>query len=403
MKHLKKSSAWPVGRYILLMLLTVIIGSWTFAQDFSSSYLFDQTQNSDRAKELTQDSEYTGKGYEDGVKSITVNPTTTNNVEPGATNIILRSTDGGQTWQDISYSLPGNEQPEDFFAGKSVVYLRVNNEMYHSKNNLKTPVWEKENVLDPRFTSIAFNRSGVMAYNYEGEIYQKASYMGAWLPMYTNFKSQSMRTIFETSDGTIFLGCDNGLYKSADKGRSWKRVLNEGWVMDLVESEGVLIGTSQRGIIRSTDNGERWERVISEGGVGIAVERIDGGFAAISYNEFSQSRRIRISWDSGKTWKAIDEGLQPSLSISSIKQFGNYLICGHPDGIFRSSDMGKTWKMVHPSVENAIKTYDKTWSIIPTSLKAVDKRSTLSPDKRKVFKIYVSGNVLYAVARNSGC
>jgi hypothetical protein len=26
---------------------------------------------------------------------------------------------------------------------------------------------------------------------------------------------------------------------------------------------------------------------------------------------------------------------------------GKYLICGHPDGIFRSSDMGKTWNIVH--------------------------------------------------------
>ena len=93
--------------------------------------------------------------------------------------------------------------------------------------------------------------------------------------------------------------------------------------------------------------------------------------------------------DSGKTWEPIDEGLQPSLSISSIKQIGKYLICGHPDGIFRSSDMGKTWNIVHPSVDSAFKI--KTWNIVP------------SGDNRKVFKIYVSGNVLYAVARDSGC
>ena len=141
------------------------------------------------------------------VKSITGNPTTTNNVEPGATNIIFQSKDGGQTWQDISQGLPENEQPEGFFAGESDVYLRVKNEMYRSKSNLKTPVWEKENVLDPRCTSIAFNRSGVMAYSYEGQIYQKMPSIGTWLPIYTNFKKQSVRTIFETSDGTVFLGC----------------------------------------------------------------------------------------------------------------------------------------------------------------------------------------------------
>jgi len=60
MKHLKKSC-------ILLMLLTVIIGSRTFAQDLISSLnLFNQTKNSDRAKEVMQDNEYTSTGYELG-------------------------------------------------------------------------------------------------------------------------------------------------------------------------------------------------------------------------------------------------------------------------------------------------------------------------------------------------
>ena len=149
--------------------------------------------------------------------------------------------------------------------------------------------------------------------------------------------------------------------------------------------------------MRSTDTGEHWEWVISEGGVGIAVERIDGGFAAISYNTKSQSRRIRISMDGGNTWKAIDEGLQPSLLlssvkayqasssfasinglqaqafISSIKQVGKYLICGHPDGILRSPDMGRTWKLVHSGVDE------------------------------KVFQIHASGDVLYAVLGGLGC
>ena len=313
MKHLKKS-------YFLLMLVTVIISSRTFAQDLFSL--------SSPIKTL---------------KPIKASPTISNNVKRVATNIILQSKDGGLTWQDISQDLPENEQPEDFFAGESDVYLRVKNKMYRSKNNLITPVWEKENALDPRCTSIAFNRSGVMAYNYDGEVYQKINSTGNWLPIYTNFKKHLMRTIFETTDGTVFLGSDDGLYRSTDRGQSWKQVQKEGWAMDMVESAGVLIATGQKGIMRSADKGEHWEWVISEGGVGIAVERIDGGFAAISYSTKIQSRRIHISLDDGKTWKAIDYGLPSSASISSIKQIGNYLICGHPDGIFRSSDMGKTW------------------------------------------------------------
>jgi photosystem II stability/assembly factor-like uncharacterized protein len=310
-------------------------------------------------------------------------------VKPGATNIILQSTDGGQTWQDISQGLPENEEPEDFFAGESDLYLRGKDVMYRSKSNLKTPVWEKEDI-DPRNASIAFNRSGVMAYNYEGQIYRKVSAAGTWLPIYADFKKHSMRTIFETSGGTVFSGYDHGLYKSVDKGKSWKQVQDEGWVMNIVESQGVLIATGQNGIMRSTDNGEHWQWVIREGGVGIAIESIEGGFAAISCNTKTISRRIHISLDKGKNWTAIDEGLRPTLFISSIKQVGKYLICGHPDGIFRSPDMGKTWDIVHPGA-------DKQLNFSTTS-----KRDSFS-EPGKVFTIHVSGNIVYAVAGGAGC
>jgi photosystem II stability/assembly factor-like uncharacterized protein len=307
----------------------------------------------------------------------------TDGVKPRATNIIFQSKDGGQTWEDVSYGLPENEQFEGFFAGESEVYLRVTNGTYRSKSNLKTPVWVKENVLDPRYNSISFNRSGVMAFNHEGQILRKIS-ATTWLPAYTSFDERPVRSIFETSNGTIFLGCDDGLYKSSDKGRSWKGVHYGGSFRDLAESDGILLATGQKGIMRSTDNGEHWEWVISEGGVGITVERIYGGFAAIVYNSRMMARRIYISIDGGQTWKAIDEDLRPALSISSIKQIGQYLLCGHPDGIFRSSDMGKTWTLVHSSAQKFTLT-------------------GFNPDDGKVFTIYVSGDVAYAVLKSGGC
>ena len=189
----------------------------------------------------------------------------------------------------------------------------------------------------------------------------------------TNFQVKEIRTVFETAGGTFFIGSNNGLLKSTNSGKTWKQVHTGGWVMKLVESNGVLLATSQGGILRSTDDGENWDWVISEGGVGIAVERIKGGFAAITYNTESMTRRVRTSYDGGKTWQPIDAGLPANLSIASIIQVGEYFFCGHPAGIFRSSDKGKTWKLLLPSIEN------------------------------KVFNLFVSGNVIYAIPRPGGC
>ena len=140
-----------------------------------------------------------------------------------------------------------------------------------------------------------------------------------------------------------------------------------------MESNGVLMAANQNGIVRSTDNGKNWETVLDEGGNGIAIEAINGGFAAINFNTQSKTRRVRTSYDGGKTWQAIDGGLPASLSISSIIEVGNEFYCGHPKGIMKSSDKGKTWKLIRPSIGD------------------------------KVFKLSVSGGVIYAIPGSAGC
>lgn len=327
----------------------------------------------------------------------------------GLLNIVLRSTDGGQTWQDISRGLPQNLQREGvwghaLFANDRGLYLRAGNGVYHSEPNSTTPFWTKE-IFPGKQREIAPGKNGIFAYNFRGQFLQKINGTSDWSPMYTNFQEQAVRidktidwmyknykekevrTIFETAGGTVFIGSNNILFRSTNSGKTWKQVQAGDGAMKLVESNGVLLSTSKEGILKSTDDGQNWNRVISEGGIGITVERIDGGFAAIIYNTISQTNTIHISRDSGKTWNTIGEELQPSrfnllikpigglqssLNISSIKQVGKYLICGRSDGIFRSSDMGKTWKLLLPSIEN------------------------------RGFNLSVSGNVIYAIP-NKGC
>lgn len=327
--------------------------------------------------------------------------TTAQNVAAESSSIILQSKDGGETWQDVSAGLPVLEQPEGFFAGPSDIYVHVKTGMYRSRSDLKTPVWEKTDVpnLVSRSdwswasTSITFNHSGAVAYNDDGQLYQNTSAAGTWSPMYTDFKQPSLRAMFESSDGTLFLGYDYGLYKSSDKGKNWKLV-QSGPAYNIIESGGVLMANRGTGIMRSTDNGDTWKGVISDGRVGHFVESIKGGFIVVSEGKLNQLRKIRISQDGGETWQFIDAGLPPSRSIPSLKQLGKYLICAHPDGIFRSADMGKTWTLVHATREES-----KEAGIF------VKASYNTQPDNasKKVFTIYTSGNTLYAVAKVLGC
>lgn len=331
---------------------------------------------------------------------------TTEATKSGLLNVVFRSTDGGQTWQNISEGLPKNLQREGvrsdgFFTNDRGFYLRAGSGVYHSEPNSTTSFWTKE-ILFGEQRNIAPGRNGIFAYDFRGQFLQKINGKSDWSPMYTNFQEQAVRlngtvdwmyknykekqvsSIFETTGGTVLIGSNNAIYKSANNGKTWKYVPVGGWVTKMVESNGVLLAASSHGILKSTDDGETWNRVISEGVAGNSVEHIDGGFAVIVHSIITKTDKGYISLDNGKTWNDVGAGLPSSWSfknifgsqpqyISSLKQAGKYLICASSDGVFRSPDMGKTWeKITLPDVEN------------------------------KGFSLSASGNVIYAMP-NKGC
>jgi photosystem II stability/assembly factor-like uncharacterized protein len=296
----------------------------------------------------------------------------------GTANIVFRSADSGKTWQDISNGLPEPVKDDNgggrkvFFADDNGLWLTDGNGIYHSRPNFTAPFWTKAFIPDKN-SSITPGKNGIFAYHYLSGILQKTIGTSDWSPVFTDFQDKRVRGVLQTAGGTIFISSDKGLFKSTNRGKTWKLLPAGGLGMKMVESNGVLLNAGSRGIMRSTDDGEKWFWVIREGGVGIDVAQIKGGFAAITYSSASKTRRVRTSYDSGKTWQSIDAGLPASLSISSIVQFGENLFCGHPDGIYQSSDKGKTWKRI------------------------------LCPMDGKVFNLSVSGNVIYAILRNGGC
>ena len=72
------------------------------------------------------------------------------NDKAGVANIVFKSTDGGQTWQDISEGLPEPVNVEygsgrnGFFADNNGLWLTAGNGIYHSKPNSKRPFWKNE-------------------------------------------------------------------------------------------------------------------------------------------------------------------------------------------------------------------------------------------------------------------
>ncbi|HTE28640.1 WD40/YVTN/BNR-like repeat-containing protein [Flavitalea sp.] len=318
----------------------------------------------------------------------------------GLSNAVFKSKDGGQTWQDISKGLPDNLlkdgiRGDSIFANDKGLSLRVGSELYHNTPNATAPFWTKEILPDsqPRdfveHSSIAPTKSGIVAYNRWALNLKRPNGTSVW-SIFENPQEPGIHITFETAGGTIFIGTSRGFFKTTNDGKTWKHVREGGLVGHLAESNGLLLAISMRKIIRSTDNGENWVVTTSEDSVAFDVKPIKGGFIAITASSESGTRRLSRSYDSGKTWQRIDAGPhnkefidsvgrtwenRPRVHpyISSINKIGENLFCAHPHGIFRSSDKGKKWKLLLPSIDG------------------------------KIFNLFVSGNVIYAIPSKGGC
>lgn len=323
-----------------------------------------------------------------------VNNRPSQNEMAGTAKIVFKSIDGGQTWQNISTGLPDNLRKngirgDSIFTNDKGLFVRVGTDLYHHTDNAGAPLWIKE-ILPNENSTITPNKSGVFAYNYWGVHLKTANGKSVWSPLFDNAFEPRIRSTFETAGGSIFLGTNLGIFKTTNSGKTWKHVYTGAYVGHLAELNGVLVAIGMRKIIRSTDDGETWSLVSGEGMVAFDVKQIRDGFVAITATSVTGTRTLSISHDAGTTWQPIDMGIQNKALVdsigrtwndrqrlkavlTSITQIGENLFCTHPDGIFKSSDKGKTWKLLLPSVEG------------------------------KFFNVFGSGKVIYAIPSKGRC
>ncbi|MFN2510120.1 MAG: WD40/YVTN/BNR-like repeat-containing protein [Pyrinomonadaceae bacterium] len=176
----------------------------------------------------------------------------------------------------------------------------------------------------------------------------------------------------------------DGVYKSMDAGKTWKRVGLEdtrqiGRVrvhprnpdVVYVAALGHLFGPNeQRGIFRSKDGGKNWERVLQRGNKAGAIDLVfDPTNPNILYAGFWEVYRkpwtlesggpgggIFKSTDGGDTWTEITRN--PGLPKGMVGKIGVTVSPVNPDrvwaiveaedgGVFRSDNAGRTWTKVN--------------------------------------------------------
>lgn len=285
-----------------------------------------------------------------------------------ASKIVFQSSDGGQTWQDVSDGLPKNLGISCIFAAGGKIFLGSESGLYHTSTGASTPAWENEFFLNRMISDIFPGSTGLYTSSYDNGIYKEVPGSNVWIPMHHNLPDKSVMTVLETAEGLLFVGCESGIYKSGNGGINWELVYSKGPVVSIVISNGILVAGGPKGLLRSSDQGANWSAVSDEDGGFRKTGIMRDGFFAISIGKplvgdmKTRENHMIVSTDGGLTWRRTDEGLAPlrfvydddkKLSsvqyINDAEQIGNDLFCSLDAGIYRSTDQGKTWTLVLPS------------------------------------------------------
>ena len=158
-----------------------------------------------------------------------------------------------------------------------------------------------------------------------------------WKDVSNGYYGGCARAFFVNGDD-IFIGTDNGIYKSSTTG--WKKLNNiKGSVYSiLVKEKTVYIGTPGKGIYKSLDYGISWSEAYN------GLKNLYVNTIVSQGNKIFAGTRdgIYVSSDNGKNWVRSNNGLT-SVKIKKISENDNEIVLVG-EGVFTSIDSGVNWK-----------------------------------------------------------
>ena len=215
-------------------------------------------------------------------------------------------------------------------------------------------------------------------------VFRREANDGTWRHLSAGFADDThvhAVTVHPDDPAVVFAATSTGLYRSADRGAEWKRLVEPApgeqmwsFLIHPADHRIMLTGCAPLGLYRSDDGGETWRRLprpaIGERMVdcfpsrvmrlGVAPSRPDEIYAGMEVNGAMRSDNGGESWvDCSDPLVALSK--QPQLEsaiLSKDKAEGMldvHAICVSPDhpgtailalrmGLFRTEDRGATWQ-----------------------------------------------------------
>jgi photosystem II stability/assembly factor-like uncharacterized protein len=315
-------------------------------------------------------------GLEDkDISWLVLNPKNSENVYAQSKDQVFVTTDGGRTWRALTEGWVSGTWPTALALNPrnpSMLYLGtipavdgkgdVGAGLFKSVDGGHS--WQPVNagLTTARVSSLALDtKTPGIAYAAidGGGVFKRAE--GRWQPANRGLTSEGVHAIAvdPRDPANVYAGTDNGVFKSADGGQSWRRVTMTRRTFDAVAADPrhpqvVYAVTGDGGwdddpgrLYKSTDGGVTW----SKGTQVHAPIALDPLHANTLY---AGGLGVRKSVDGGTTWRnaSLTRMEVHALAVDPMKPATVY--AGTDVGLFKSTDAGASWQALHGPLDGIL-------------------------------------------------
>lgn len=221
-----------------------------------------------------------------------------------------------------------------------------------------------------------------------------------WQPVNVGISELGLRCIaIDPKDhNTIYVGGENGIYKSLDGGKYFKSVLilsnqeKVNFISVNPKDNKIVLAATQNGLWGTKNAGKTWQKVFR----GTGEEERDILSLAVNPNNpkiiyLGTRKGFFESKDQGRTWHKDGAAFShyPVLFIT-FDSSGKTIYASTSEGVFKSNDQGKNWQKIYVSLPkeeesgNSDYTTDTDLEQVVNTAQAV-KNIVFSDDKNKIF------------------
>lgn len=274
-----------------------------------------------------------------------------------ALGVVLRTTDGGNTWIDVS-SGTGFGSYYDVFADSSGSLFVVGSDgvIFRSTNAGDDWTLLPSGTLNILF-GIAFNGSGIgLAVGDYGIILRSSDGGDSWSDVTPAQSSPLFTSVdFANSQVAVAAGINGASFLSTDAGVTWSAIVSPQLGINTMEEvrfdgeTGFMVGGYPFGdncvVLKTTDGGGLWTNVLA------LVEPVRLSGLAVRSSDtcvvVGYSGRIFRTTDGGTDWDSLSSGTADGINGGWFPPGSFGLMAGNGGFLGRTTDSGATW--IYPS------------------------------------------------------